>query len=172
MKTLAALFILSLFQAPLAMAQNLSAREVARLFYQAGCDKMSRGACRGGISTTTYTKNQIRVLPQGLRQELGRRAHDQAQIWGDTILEGDFAADGKTELDEVVVIKSSQKILGYRISYSERAWFTGNCAYRSHIPQTLLSCSEGRILEKAFVATDLSHSQVDENQFAEFVSKD
>jgi len=172
MKTLAALFILSLFQAPLALAQNLSAREVARLFYQAGCDKMGRGLCRGGISTVTYSKNQIRQLPQGLRLELSRRAHDQAQIWGDTILEGDFAADGKTDLDEVTVIRSSQKVLGYRITYSERAWFTGNCSYRSHIPQSLQNCAEGRILEKAFVATDLSHSQVDENQFAEFVAND
>lgn len=155
-----------------AYAQRLQANEVARLYYRLGCEKVDRGSCQSGLSVQTYTKNQIYALPNGILSALTRFAVNKAQIWGDTILEGDYAADGKTQLDAVTVIRSHQQIIGYAFTYSERAWFTGNCYYDSRSPMTLRSCEEGRIRETAFTATDLSHAEVDQNQFADFVARD
>lgn len=152
-----------------AQAQRLKAVQVAKLFYQAGCHQTKNSWCRGAISIETYNQAQIRTLPYDIQRTLINLASDQAQIWGDTILEGDYAADGKTQLDAVVLIKKQSTLIGYSIRYSERAWYTGDCNYTYNNPQSLKKCREGRIHEVSFVSTDMSHAEVDENQFAEFV---
>lgn len=165
------IFISLLMSISHAQAQQLNAREVAKLFYNSGCQRSQYGRCQNGITIETYHSGQLRSLPEGLHSLLLKKAFVQAQIWGDTILEGEYAAEGKTQLDSVTLIRSQQKILGFVITYSERAWYTGNCSYNSRMPQTLRSCEEGRIRETAFVSTNLRESEVDQNQFADFSSR-
>jgi len=149
-------------------ASSISAKEVARVFYAANCDQR----CQQGVVVDYFQAKDLFRLPSQVYRNLQKVAYDQAQIWGDTILEGDYAADGKTELVQVMVIKQNAKVVGYAITYSERAWYTGHCAYISQNPSTLATCEEGRIHETSFVSADLHDAQVGQNQFAEFKSKD
>lgn len=49
-------------------------------------------------------------------------AADQASIWGDTILEGPFDADGQTALTSVEGVYKNGDLVAYHITYMERAW--------------------------------------------------
>ena len=94
-------------------------------------------------------------------------AHDQAQVWGDTILEGDYAADGKTSLDRVESLSIGGKFVGYRITYSEKGWMTATCEYRGE-PDQLEGCQEGRISEASLVSPQFDNYTRDINAYAEF----
>lgn len=166
MKTI--IFILLTISSVYSNAQQSRARDVAQTYYSAKCDQR----CQQGVVVDFYEAKDLFRLPTQTYQNLKKVAFDQAQIWGDTILEGDYAADGNTNLDQVLVIKQDAKVIGYAITYSERAWYTGHCAYISQHPGTLASCEEGRIQETSFVTPNLNDAQVAENQFAEFKSKD
>ncbi len=168
MKTL--IFILltapSLFSQ--AARNNNRAEDVAQIFYSSKCHQK----CQNGVSVDQYQKKDLSKLPSQVYKTVERVAYEQAQIWGDTILEGDYAADGKVQIDTVLVIKQNSKVIGYAVTYSERAWFVGDCAYVHRVPSTLISCEEGRIGERSFVSENLVESTVDQNQFADFTPKD
>jgi hypothetical protein len=149
-------------------ARHNRAYEVARLFYEAKCDQR----CQSGVTIDYYRSKDFLRLPNQVYRGLLKLAFDQAQIWGDTILEGDFVADGKTELDEVLVLKRDGRVLGYGIVYSEKAWYVGQCTYVYRNPASLAGCGMGRIAERSFVTSDLAEVEVDENGFADFHSKE
>lgn len=94
-------------------------------------------------------------------------ANDQAQIWGDTILEGDYEADGNTQLDSIEALIVNGQFVGYRVFYSERAWNTATCNYRGG-GEGLDQCQEGRIQEASFVSPELNSWTRDSNSYAEF----
>jgi hypothetical protein len=166
MKTL--ILILTLIVAGTAQAEYLSAHEVSQLFYSAKCDQ----ECQGGVTIESFQARSLATLPESLYRGLKSVALDLAQIWEDTILEGDYTADGKTILDQVLIIKKDGLVIGYSITYSEHAWFTGNCNYDYSNPSTLQSCQAGRISETTFVSSDLNTKETDQNQFADFHAKD
>lgn len=166
MKTLI-LTIISLF-AINSYAGQISARDVSRIFYSAKCDQR----CQQGVIIQYYETKELFRLPAQLYRELTKVSYDQAQIWGDTILEGDYVADGRTKLENVIVIQQNSRVVGYAVTYSERAWYVGECGYIHRRPDTLVSCEEGRIYERSFVTADLNEAEVDQNQFADFKSKD
>jgi hypothetical protein len=99
---------------------------------------------------------------------LTKIAWEQAQVWADTILEGDFHAAGDTRLDAVYTLYKDGEFLGYRITYSEKAWNTSECTYNG-TPNSLASCPEGRIIESSYVSPTLKTFVADENQFAVFL---
>ncbi len=96
-------------------------------------------------------------------------AHDQAQIWGDTILEGDFVAEGQVRLDSVLAVYREGQLMGYHITYSEVAWDTSTCTYDGQ-KQSLKDCKAGRISEGSFISPDFVDAMTDRNKFAEFQS--
>lgn len=128
--------------------------------------------CTQGILIESYSSDDLVKLPADLLSIIYQVAFDQAQIWGDTILEGDYVADGNMRLDEVHIIKQGDTVIGYALTYSERAWFTGDCAYNSTNRNSLEFCQEGRIQERSFVSADFQDVKVDQNQFAEFKAND
>jgi hypothetical protein len=96
-------------------------------------------------------------------------ASEQAQIWGDTILEGDYEADGKTELDHVDALSLDGRLIAYRLVYSERSWETSVCTFPANRDSSALSrCQEGRIHEASFASPDLSSWTRDPDAFATF----
>lgn len=110
------------------------------------------------------------VLAVDVQVILKNVATYQAQIWGDTILEGDYQADGNTRLDVVTFLYKNNYLIGYRISYSERAWYTGDCDYTGENEENLINCTEGRIFESTFVSPDFKTYFRDENDLADFVN--
>ena len=144
------------------------ARDVARIYYDANCPQQ----CQHGVSVNRYESRDYVRLPSHIVLNLNKLAFSQAQIWGDTILEGDFTADGRTQLDSIMVIYQQGRVIGYAITYSEKAWYTGKCAYIPRNFASLASCQEGRIVEQSFVTANMDDIARDENQFADFHAKE
>jgi hypothetical protein len=116
-------------------------------------------------------KTSSQYLPMQLLQILDWIAREQAGIWGDTILEGDYIANGATRLESVQGLYQGQQLLGYRIIYSERAWYVGECNFDSRVPNKLEGCQAGTILEASFVTKDMSSWMRDETMFAHFINQ-
>ncbi len=119
-----------------------------------------------------YARNETAVLEKELYKVLTSVAFQQAQIWADTILGGDYHAAGQTRLDQVDALYNGEILIGYRIMYSEKAWDLSQCSYYEtpveKRDQVLVNCSEGRILEASFVSPSFETFIRDSNQFAEF----
>jgi hypothetical protein len=96
-------------------------------------------------------------------------AVDQAQIWADTILEGDYATDYKTRLDKAVAVFEGPVLVAYYITYSEGAWDTATCKYDGINDSTLSGCKAGRIVESVYLSPDFSDYHFVEDDYAHFV---
>ncbi len=123
-------------------------------------------------SNAIFTRQEVAALTDPLYSTLNKVAFEQAQIWSDTILEGDYQAAGQTRLDQIYALYENDILIGYRITYSEQAWDTSSCDYYNGTGQSredaLRSCPEGRILESSFVSPIFTTFIRDANQFAEF----
>lgn len=102
-----------------------------------------------------------------IQTRLQQVAVDQAQVWGDTILEGDYHADGQTRLDRVFSLYENEKLIGYQITYSEGAWYIGECDFDGREP-SLKGCQPGRIAESSFVSLDFVSFFRDQDDIADF----
>lgn len=128
-----------------------------------------KGECRAPYSKTiTYDQKRRKssLAPNDV-SALKAVAFQQAQIWGDTILEGDYYAAGRTRLDEVISFYKGTKLVGYKIKYSEKAWYTGDCNFTGK-RETLKDCRVGRIAEVSYVSPDKETYFSDEDHYAEF----
>ncbi len=78
--------------------------------------------------------------PQVVQSKLEKIAFAQAQIWGDTILEGDYYAENEISLDEIEgIYRGRGELVAYRITYSAKSWMTAECEFdrrSSHGPGT------------------------------------
>lgn len=114
----------------------------------------------------SYSMDLVEV-DESLHEQLLSVAQSQSEVWVDTILEGDVASLGDIRLDEIEELKDGNSVLGYRITYSQRAWATGDCDLSEadsadySRAETFAQCAEGRIYESAFVTADLRTYFVD-----------
>lgn len=133
-------------------------------------------ACMTGVCQGLYSrkviynlKNRLNHMSAKEKVQLKEVAVDQAQVWGDTILEGDYYSAGRTRLDEVVAFFKADELVGYKIQYSEKAWYTGDCAFDG-TKESLKGCQEGRIVEGSYVSPDAQTYFSDEERHAGFSS--
>lgn len=96
-------------------------------------------------------------------------AFEQAQIWADTILEGDYATDYQTQLDRAEIIYEGGDVVAYYITYSEGAWDTATCNYDGINDSTLSGCKKGRIVESVYLAPDFTDYHFVEEDYARFI---
>ena len=121
---------------------------------------------------TVYSQNdRINALTPDQVTRFQHVAHEQAQIWGDTILEGDYQADGQTTLDQVEELKIEGQLIAFKITYSERSWDTSICPSNDESHASLAQCEEGRIIESSFVSPDMGSWTRDPENFATFEAK-
>ena len=122
------------------------------------------------VAETVFDRaNHINSLRNEQVAKLQHVANEQAQIWGDTILEGDYQADGQTLLDHVEELKIDGDLVAFKITYSERSWDTSICTYPGNRDGSALDqCQEGRIVESSFISPDLSNWTRDPKSFASF----
>lgn len=137
-----------------------------------GCDygslvELINSGAKGLQATQVYDRTSSSLDDVTLAR-LHEVAKEQSNIWADTILEGDYFADGNTELDSVVVYTRGSEVLAYRITYSERAWDTSSCSFDGEELETLVGCQQGRIRETSFVSGGLTSYTRDLNALAEF----
>ncbi|MGZ3691827.1 MAG: hypothetical protein ACXVAX_10005 [Pseudobdellovibrio sp.] len=136
-------------------------------------DQMSK-TCTENICRKPYAVDLIydflqnTNLEPGFKSKMQEIAFDQAQIWADTILEGDYVADGKTRIDRIYKLYKNNQLLAYMLTYSEKAWDTSNCRYDGFHVTSLQGCTEGRIVETSFVSTDFKEFFYNEKTYAKF----
>jgi hypothetical protein len=123
-------------------------------------DTIWRSEIPDGIQTTTIMPREALAFT--------RISDNQSQIWGDTILESDYEADGVTLLEQVQTISKNGKIVAYRITYSQRAWQTTTCKDPNFNPANPVGCIEGRIRESTYVSSDLTVWLNDSQFYAQF----
>lgn len=114
------------------------------------------------------SQQQVESLPAYVREALETAAYELTSIWADTILEGDYYADEKVEIELIEKLYLSQAFMGYRITYSSKAWNTMNCHFDASALSSLEDCEEGRIVESGFVSLDFSELSRDPAAFATF----
>ncbi len=122
--------------------------------YQEACEQGCQKPYREALF---YTNGKITsaFLSNGELKALQKIAVEQAGIWADTILEGDYYAEGNTELEEVTGIFYKSRLVAYKIQYAERAWETSSCDFDGEDVTALEGCPEGIIRETSFVSPDL-----------------
>lgn len=166
--------ILSLFISQLTQADEMGPQgdkfyEEAGHFFSA----CSESPCKAPYSAIILFNQQSRLnkLSAAQKEGLQKVAWEQAQIWGDTILEGDYVSAGRTRLDLVTGYYKENVLVGYKIQYSEKAWYTGECDYDG-TQAKLKGCPLGRIAESSFVSADLRTFFTVEEKQANFEALD
>ncbi|MFN7823982.1 MAG: hypothetical protein ACK5P6_01325 [Pseudobdellovibrionaceae bacterium] len=123
---------------------------------QKECPRLN--CAQGKLHLETLSVSEFRNLPLEEREKLREVAFDLAQIWGDTILEGDFEANHQIKLDAVEYVVEGSTIVGYRLTYSASA-------------KDLSSGREGRIVESGFVHKSFRGPFQDHHSLAIFVGE-
>lgn len=104
-----------------------------------------------------------------IEKRLKSAAIEQAQIWADTILEGDYYTDSRTRLDKAAALYMDGRLVAYFITYSEKAWDTSNCSFDGLNDSTLADCKPGRIVESVYLSPDFSDYYFTEENYARFM---
>lgn len=109
--------------------------------------------------------------------QLLKLATAEADIWVDTILEGDYAlTNDPLTIDMVTALYQGQKLVAYQIVYSQRAFDTSNCEYdfealddkSSNVDEVFAQCTQGRIYGTSFVSPNLQVVERDINNIEYF----
>lgn len=128
-------------------------------------------SCEAPFSQETLYSRSSRVRSPKYTSEthenFRQAASDQAQIWGDTILEGDYYAAGHTRVDAVVAVYKDETLIAYHYLYSEKSWDTSTCEFSGR-RDTLKDCTAGRIAESSYASPDLKTNLTDEDDYADF----
>lgn len=103
-----------------------------------------------------------------IRPQIEVASTEQAQVWGDTILEGDYVSDGHTQVDQVVALYKDNVLQNYKFTYSEKAWMISDCDYNIALPESLKSCVSGRIIESSYSSPDFKKIDRDVTEYAQF----
>jgi disulfide oxidoreductase YuzD len=109
------------------------------------------------------------AAPSVIQKDLKNAAIEQAQIWADTILEGDYVSDGRTRLDQAFAIYRNAQLVSYFITYSEGAWDVSLCHYDGQSNDTLNDCKRGRIVESVYLSPDLNNTFFTDENYARFI---
>jgi hypothetical protein len=122
----------------------------------------------------------FKELTKKQHTELLKAAQAEANIWYDTILEGDYALDSQAALTLSFVEKiltAKGEFVAYRIGLSHAAFDTGSCetdwdfemddeaAYREYL---VGNCTAGHIFSAVFVSPNYEHHFRDENSIEDF----
>ncbi|WII72097.1 hypothetical protein QJS83_16670 [Bdellovibrio sp. 22V] len=135
--------------------------------YKANCADECSKPFREAVLFTDGKKQHL-LLSQRDLKILQKIAVEQASIWVDTILEGDYISDGNTELTEVIGIFYSNDLIGYKIHYTEKAWYIGECDFDGESDASLSGCAEGVIQETSFVSADFKTYIRNDDEIADF----
>ncbi len=131
--------------------------------------------CKSAECTKPY--REMIVYTNGVRDsfltkfqfsKLERISDKQAFIWIDTVLQGDFHADGKTVLEEVVAIFKGTSLVAYKVDYSQLAWYVGACGWDGESFSGLEKCPMGKIHESSFVSPDFKTYIRNDDDIADF----
>lgn len=130
-------------------------------------------------SGTEPTDVELKDLSKKEQYELLKSAEYEANVWYDTILEGDYQLDSDAKLELTTVQKyfSNNKFIAYRISFARGAYETGACeteweyetddeeAYKKYLAE---NCQYGRIVGAAYVSPGFEMQFRDDDAIEDF----
>jgi hypothetical protein len=149
----------------------LTAALMASIFFSALSHAHAQSKCLTLVCSTDQL-TRVTVTPAQLNpevfQRLQQKVEELATIWGDTILEGDYYADEKVQIDQITELSKNGALVGYYVTYSSQAWDTSTCEFDSDDLSTLESCESGRITEGGFISSDFRDISRDNTAVAEF----
>ena len=174
MKTLTLFsFLAALLSAQMVFAEITSAPEVKNDFQkqvleaQKNCPHLD---CDGtSVQVEAYGHDEFRSLPKELRAQLKNAAVLLAhELWPDTILEGSYLNADRYRVEALEKVLNNGVQVGYRITYSDKAWNTDTCDFNPQIPESIAKCETGRITDSAFISLDLQTTLRDEAAWAAY----
>ena len=122
----------------------------------------------------------LKELTSVQQKNLYKAAYEEFNVWGDTILEGDYALDPDADMKLSAVEKmmdAEGEFISYRIVFSHAAFDTSSCDVdwdlasddpRSFKEQLTENCTSGNISEGAYVSPDYKFQFRDEDAIADF----
>jgi hypothetical protein len=119
---------------------------------QKNCPELN---CSQEFFVRPLTEAETSSLNSVMMLRIHQIAFDLNQLWGDTILEGDYEVTGEMHLEILSGVFINGKLSGFRIQYSQPA-------------KDLLKDQTGKITEKGFVSLNLTEAFVDEFSMAKF----
>jgi len=134
------------------------------------------------LESKQYTSTEVEISKLSAQENkaLLEAATDESDIWGDTILEGDYTLDPKGKIELVSVEKLAAKnaeFLGFRIVYQHGAYDIGSCeidwdvaeenpdAFKEQLEN---DCTHGHISAGAYVTPDFKEHFRDEDSIEDF----
>lgn len=126
--------------------------------------------CKNNITIKVVYDKGLKLISSDFFRLLLKISVDQASIWADTILEGDFEAKGDTQVSKISAIIKDGHLMAYRVTYKETAWYTGDpsCRFEYNNYDSFQNCEQGYISESTYVSADLASIYRDENHVADF----
>lgn len=104
------------------------------------------------VAKNSFTAEQIAVLTD--------YAEKESNIWGDTILEGDYlASQDAVTLSSFEKVFEGSKLVAYRIQFFVKSWDTGSCDVdydaldqeNANMDEILKECTLGKIIGTFYV---------------------
>lgn len=143
--------------------QSLTAREVRKVMRQAqmNCPKLDCEDSR--MRVHPMSGSELHALGTKTRAQLRKMSRELAMdLWPDTILEGPFHSVFRIRLDRIERLSLDNQPLGYRLSFSDKAWNTDHCAPSSAPSSESHSaslkyrgCETGRISDAGFLLDNM-----------------
>jgi hypothetical protein len=123
------------------------------------------------VLLVTMTSTEMKKLGKDVREQMKMLVVEFARDqWPDTILEGPFEHANRFKIEKLQKLLIDDEHVGYRITYSDKAWDLDSCEYAPDKPESLKECKTGRIVESAFVDLALTLIFRDEHALADYVS--
>lgn len=131
---------------------------------QKTCPKLD---CPGlSLRVEPLTSAQVRELGTERRARLRQVTKAMAlDLWPDTVLEGPYHVQFRMRLDRIEFLLKNGEQIGYRLSFSDKAWNTDDCRPSSSAASAeheLKDCETGRVHDAGFVLNDLVRTTRDE----------
>lgn len=162
--------VLGIMTSSLALADKMGPN--GDKFYEAAAK--FENSCPQGVCKTPYSLQLVynqstsyNKMEAAISDSIKSIATDQANGWGDTVFDGNYHVSGRTRLDSVVAYYKGKNLVGYKIQYSEKAWYLDDCKFDG-TRESLKGCKEGRIVEGSYVSPDQLTYFSDEERHAEF----
>jgi hypothetical protein len=114
--------------------------------------------CESSLKIHVLTSSEVAELSPVDQKKVIAAVDHLNQIWGDTILEGDFEVFGEAQLNQVAAVLADGKLLGYRLHFSQKA-------------SDLMTQDKGFIQERGFVSVMTDEIFPDETFRAHFVAQ-
>jgi len=124
----------------------------------------------GQVWVVHMSDHDQRAIPAANRSQIKNLIQMMVhESWTDTIQQGDLKIFDRLRMDQYEKLMVDQKHVGYRVTFSEKAWDLTTCSYQAQNLDSLSTCATGRIQQSVFISLDGRTLFSDESDWARFI---